>query len=182
MNNSTQLTDRVLWYDGDSVVDPECVLKLINNGVSLSGICVDQLTDQLKQYNKFSTQIEQVSVKTQSKELRFDWVLPQYYKELVVYDKLTDQLVQYCVDNNIVDANIINDVIERVDSEYKLFEKHDKVDVLRTMYYIVDTLTTGNVMWGIGRGSSVSSFILYLIGVHDVDSYRYQLDITDFLS
>jgi DNA polymerase III alpha subunit len=36
-------------------------------------------------------------------------------------------------------------------------------------------------VWGIGRGSSVSSYVLYVLGVHDVDSYAYDLDIGDFL-
>jgi len=38
-----------------------------------------------------------------------------------------------------------------------------------------------NLVWGVGRGSSVSSYLLYLIGVHKVDSYKYRLDIKEFL-
>jgi DNA polymerase III alpha subunit len=49
------------------------------------------------------------------------------------------------------------------------------------MKYLVDTLRKNNVVWGVGRGSSVASYILYLIGVHKVDSIKYNLDINEFL-
>ena len=38
-----------------------------------------------------------------------------------------------------------------------------------------------NIVWGVGRGSSVSSYVLFLMGVHKVDSMKYNLDIKDFL-
>ena len=36
-------------------------------------------------------------------------------------------------------------------------------------------------IWGVGRGSSVSSYILYLIGVHRVNSLKFGFDIKDYL-
>ena len=37
-----------------------------------------------------------------------------------------------------------------------------------------------NIIWGVGRGSSVSSYILYLIGVHRINSIKYELDYKEF--
>ncbi len=37
------------------------------------------------------------------------------------------------------------------------------------------------VIWGVGRGSSVASYVLYLIGIHKVDSMYYDLPINEFL-
>jgi DNA polymerase III alpha subunit len=37
------------------------------------------------------------------------------------------------------------------------------------------------VLWGVGRGSSVASYCLYILGVHKVDSIKYELDIHEFL-
>ena len=53
--------------------------------------------------------------------------------------------------------------------------------VLRIMIYIIETMRKNNLVWGIGRGSSVASYVLYLIGVHKVDSLKYNLDIKEFL-
>jgi DNA polymerase III alpha subunit len=54
------------------------------------------------------------------------------------------------------------------------------VDVLKAMKYLVDTLRANNVVWGVGRGSSVASYALYLIGVHKIDSIKYNLPIEEF--
>jgi DNA polymerase III alpha subunit len=53
--------------------------------------------------------------------------------------------------------------------------------ILRAITYVINTLQDKNIVWGVGRGSSVSSYVLYILGVHDVDSVKYNLDIADFL-
>lgn len=70
---------------------------------------------------------------------------------------------------------------DRVSLELELFIQHGMYDLLHYLKYLVDTLREKNVLWGVGRGSSVSSYILFLIGVHKVDSIRYNLDIHEFL-
>jgi DNA polymerase III alpha subunit len=54
------------------------------------------------------------------------------------------------------------------------------IPVLTTMKYVVDTLRANNIVWGVGRGSSVSSYVLYLIGIHKIDSVKYDLPIDEF--
>jgi DNA polymerase III alpha subunit len=49
------------------------------------------------------------------------------------------------------------------------------------MKYVVDTLRANNVVWGVGRGSSVASYVLFIIGVHKIDSVKYDLDWREFL-
>ena len=70
---------------------------------------------------------------------------------------------------------------ERVILELELFLKHNMIDLLNYMRYLVDTLRKNNIVWGVGRGSSVASYCLYLIGVHKVNSIKYNLDIGEFL-
>ena len=69
----------------------------------------------------------------------------------------------------------------RVQMEYDLFEKKKFVRVLQFLIYFVDTLRANNIVWGVGRGSSVASFCLFLIGVHKINPLLYNLDITEFL-
>ena len=69
----------------------------------------------------------------------------------------------------------------RVQLEYDLFEKKKFVRVLQFLIYFVDTLRGNNIVWGVGRGSSVASFCLFLIGVHKINPLLYNLDITEFL-
>jgi len=37
------------------------------------------------------------------------------------------------------------------------------------------------MIWGVGRGSSVASYVLYLLDVHRIDSMFYDLDPSEFL-
>jgi len=69
----------------------------------------------------------------------------------------------------------------RVQMEYDLFEKKNFVRVLQFLIYFIDTLRANNIVWGVGRGSSVASFCLFLIGVHKINPLLYNLDIGEFL-
>jgi DNA polymerase III alpha subunit len=69
---------------------------------------------------------------------------------------------------------------DRVIIELNLYKKHNMIPVLKAMKYIVDTFRKNNIVWGVGRGSSVASYVLYLIGVHRIDSIKYNLPIDEF--
>ena len=70
---------------------------------------------------------------------------------------------------------------QRIQLEYDLFEKKKFIKVLQFLIYFVDTLRANNIVWGVGRGSSVASFCLFLIGVHKINPMLYKLDIAEFL-
>ena len=69
---------------------------------------------------------------------------------------------------------------DRVSQELELFISNGMYDVLYVMKYIVDTLRANNVVWGVGRGSTVASYVLFIIGVHKIDSVKYKLPINEF--
>ena len=71
--------------------------------------------------------------------------------------------------------------INRVNEELDLFIQHGMLDVLFYCKYLVDTMREHNIVWGVGRGSSVASYVLYLIGIHKIDSIKYELSIREFL-
>lgn len=97
---------------------------------------------------------------------RKNWFIPKEYQNMDIEEFLVNQ----CPKENY----------ERLLQEIQLFQQHDMIPVLKTMKYIVDTLRQHNVVWGVGRGSSVASYVLYLIGVHKVDSIKYKLPIEEF--
>ena len=69
----------------------------------------------------------------------------------------------------------------RVQQEYSRFEQKGFIKVLQFLIYFIETLRANNIVWGVGRGSSVSSFCLFLIGVHKINPMLYNLDYTEFL-
>ncbi len=71
--------------------------------------------------------------------------------------------------------------LQRAGEELLMFQERDLFDLLKYLKYLVDTMRSNNVVWGVGRGSSVASFVLYLLGVHKINSLEYDLDPTEFL-
>ena len=70
---------------------------------------------------------------------------------------------------------------QRVCDELEAFIHHGMYDLLHYLKYLVDTLEENNILWGVGRGSSVASYVLFLLGVHSIDSMKYNLDWREFL-
>jgi DNA polymerase III alpha subunit len=71
--------------------------------------------------------------------------------------------------------------LQRCGRELLLYQERNLFDLLRYLKYLVDVMSSNCVIWGVGRGSSVASFVLYKLGVHRVDSLYYNLDVTEFL-
>jgi len=94
--------------------------------------------------------------------------MPQKYYDIDVLQWLLDKCQN-------------NEEKTRVIAEYDLFEKKQFIKVLQFLIYFIDTLRANNVVWGVGRGSSVASFCLFLIGVHKINPMLYNLDYTEFL-
>jgi DNA polymerase III alpha subunit len=96
-----------------------------------------------------------------------DWFVPKKYQEMDI-------------EQFLIDLAKTDEEISRVREELNLYKKHNMIDVLKSMKYIVDTLRENNIVWGVGRGSSVSSYCLYLIGIHKINSIKYDLPISEF--
>ena len=96
------------------------------------------------------------------------WYMPEKYYQINVLEWLLDKCQ--------------NDEEKlRVQMEYDLFEKKNFLRVLQFLIYFIDTLRANNIVWGVGRGSSVASCCLFRIGVHKINPLLYNLDITEFL-
>jgi DNA polymerase III alpha subunit len=96
------------------------------------------------------------------------WFMPDSYREFPLVEWLYNQCTT-------------DQQHARVSEELELFVQHGMYDLLVYLKYLVDTMRSHGIVWGVGRGSSVASYCLYLMGVHKVDSIRYKLDIKEFL-
>jgi len=172
---STELADRILWYDGDSTIEESHVINMLTDGVSTGGLFVSELSNDIKQYNSLVKGDAKITVKSEIHLDPIKWIIPKKYMDLDPIEYVTK--VMETTPN--LDDKLAR--LERVYQETILYEDMELIEMLRVLIYIINTLQTNNVVWGVGRGSSVSSYILYLIGVHDVDSYAYDLPIEDFL-
>ncbi len=96
------------------------------------------------------------------------WHMPQQYRDLDIAEWVLNQC-----------AN--EEELQRCGQELMLFQERGLFDLLRYLRYLVDVMTDANIVWGVGRGSSVASYVLYKIGIHRIDSLYYDLDPREFL-
>jgi DNA polymerase III alpha subunit len=97
-----------------------------------------------------------------------NWYMPDEYKQM--------NIAEY-----VLSKTTNEEQKQRVLTELEMFAERGMENVLRFMVYLIDTMRKNNIVWGVGRGSSVSSYVLYLIGIHKVDSIKFELDIKEFL-
>ena len=121
-------------------------------------------TDILNIYKEPNITIDELDKKLQSEWL----MIPDEYNQINVLEFLLNKC------NN-------EQEISRIKEEYIEYEDRDMITLLKFLIFLVDFMKENDIVWGIGRGSSVASFILYKIGIHKVDSLKYQLEWKEFL-
>jgi len=99
---------------------------------------------------------------------RNTWFMPDKYKEL----DIAELVISRCT---------TPEQLQRCGEELLLYQERGLFNLLRYLVYVVDIMRDNHVIWGVGRGSSVSSYVLYLLGVHRIDSMHYDLDVGEFL-
>jgi len=114
-------------------------------------------------YTSDNCSINQFDEKNQS-----HWLMPNEYYKL--------DIAQYILDQCSTDQEL-----QRAGEELILFQDRDMFILLKYLKYLVDTMRKNNIVWGVGRGSSVASFILFLLGIHKINSLYYDLSIDEFI-
>lgn len=117
----------------------------------------------LNKYKLPDMSVEEFDAKNQA-----NWYMPDEYKNL--------DIAKYVLDQCQTDEQL-----QRVGEELLMFQDRNLLDLLKFMKYFVDQMREQGVVWGVGRGSSTASYVLFLIGVHRIDSLYYHLDIAEFL-
>lgn len=110
----------------------------------------------------------QISIDEFDEEFQSNWKMPEKYK--------TMDIAKFVLDQCKTDAEL-----QRAGHELLLFQERNMFEVLKYLKYLVDTMRENNIVWGVGRGSSVASFVLYLLGIHRINSLYYDLSIEEFI-
>lgn len=152
-----------LLYNGVDVSNIQEVewhedFEKFNEAITLNHLSTHQM-EPLRKYN--------LDVSEFDAERQRQWFIPEEYMKM--------DICSYIRNKTPVER------MNRVDTELELYDKYELLDILKICVYLVDQMRHHNVVWGVGRGSSVASYVLYVIGIHKVDSVKYGLDIKEFL-
>jgi DNA polymerase III alpha subunit len=145
--------------------DPSRNLKhvFVNDEIKFDEVLQLENPPKLIKYTGDNCSINQFDEINQS-----HWLMPKEYYEL--------DIAQYILDQCSTDEEL-----QRAGQELILFQDREMFILLKYLKYLVDTMRKNNIVWGVGRGSSVASFILFLLGIHKINSLYYDLSIEEFI-
>jgi DNA polymerase III alpha subunit len=164
---------------GRVIVDPERVFDLLYLGAKPNEI-VCETTPGIEHYNRLCIQWDKANEAISS--LAPPDTDPDQDRLARITDwKLPSEFAEINVRKHILTLCKRDDERRRVNEEMDMFEERGLNALLQLTMALVDHFRKNNVVWGVGRGSSVSSYCLYLIGLHKIDAIKYKLDIKEFL-
>ena len=156
---------------GRVICSENALMHLIMQGADLNKVYSEDI-DSVRLFNHYHT--DAINIADDITQEDFDqvhtqtWFMPMNYQDMDIQDYLLSKCST-------------DEQKQRVLSELNIYEQKTLIPVLKQLVYLIDQFRENKIVWGVGRGSSVSSYVLYLIGVHKVDSLKYNLNINDFL-
>ena len=162
---------------GELIYTEEDVCDLVMKGhtpAELSGMIVDStveltyLTELLDPVPQWTHEQEHINPAEFHAQQQAVWHMPEQYRSM----DIAAHVLELCS----TEAEL-----QRCGKELLLYQERGLFDLLRFMVYMVDTMTEHRIIWGVGRGSSVASYVLYKLQVHRIDSMYYNLDVEEFL-
>lgn len=164
------LSQRTLLADGTSVVDVELAAEeILKHGELPDYVRVFPCRDAEEYEFRYGAEITGAEEDPEVVAASAVPYTPQDYMDLY------DHLIGYNRNNNPTDAHVA-----RIDEEMSFFEGEDHLDLLLSIKTLIDTFKSDGIVWGVGRGSSCASYVLYLLEVHDVDPISYEIQFSEF--
>ena len=163
-------------YHGQKIVNELDIVNGWLSGGKITDVIMDEV-EPINIYNNWCNMYDNNDVINVQPEYKKDdyiekcmsnWAMPEHYKELDIVRFINNRELTY-------------QERDRVHLEIEMYCERGMIPVLRFLVYLVDLCKENNIVLGVGRGSSVASYVLYLLGVHRVNSIKYDLDIKEFL-
>jgi len=147
------------------MIDPNRQLKLL---LVKEVMTFDPELDLQKLPELLEYQISDQTIEEFDDKRSNEWFIPDEYKNFDIAKWVLEQCKT-------------DEELQRAGEELIMFQERGMFILLQYLKYLVDTMRTHNIVWGVGRGSSIASFVLYLIGIHRIHSLYYQISINEFL-
>lgn len=165
--------NRSVDHNGNVLLDLNAAVYSMNAGCNIHDIQIQDLNStEIELFNKYSAEFGF------EERILNNEVNHENNHNLWKYDPSYDNINLEDYFLNLCSTDVQR---ERVLYELKLYSEYNMMKLLRCMLWLVHTFEENNIFWGVGRGSSVSSYCLYLIGLHMVDSIKYNLNVHEFL-
>ena len=188
MQLKTELVNRIVWYDGTNQVHPSMVPELFLYGVRPDKIVVTEMNADIRQFNQLSD-VTIASEKTENNPLNFEWDVPEKYLDIQLPHYVEGKLEIYLSEKfklknwseqDQATRNLVESYCSRLADELAQIEERNMTELFCSLIYVLTTLKESNTIWGVGRGSSCASLVLFLIGIHKVDPVKFDIPLSEF--
>lgn len=156
---------------GRVTVDAEALINLIHKGFDIRELNVEP-SDKLDRHNKMCRRFNRRDLIVEPVEA-IDMSPEEYHRERSkTWFYGNEDIIEFLVKQG---TNPEED--ERIQKEIEFFDRQGLIPMLAAMKEIIDLWREEGIVWGVGRGSSVASYLLFLIGVHRIDPMKYGLEL-----
>lgn len=173
-----EFDNRIILSTGEVVAPYETLVELAREGINFSEVLTmpDPLVDK---YNRISSTplIVWDGNDIPSKPDRLKWNTPEEYREIDIYEYI-GMCIEVKAENDPI--YLSEPYIQRVKMELEEVKKLNFEPVIRHIIFLVDHFRTNKVVWGVGRGSSCASLILFLVGLNKIDPVKYDIPMNEF--
>lgn len=173
------LVDRKLRFDGVSIVPPEFVSDYLMHGVPPSQLRLSSTSEETDEFNRFAGAEALRLDEPEPVSFEFNWKLPEKYLTLNVQEHVSvvfgERLPALAYNHTQTEA-----ATNRLAQELEEFDDRGLNDLLRTIIYVLDRFKETGQVYGVGRGSSCASFILFILGLHVVDPIKFNVPLEEF--
>lgn len=170
-----KINNRYFYDDGTVICNESAIVELLYAGNDIDKV-VAYPTDDVNLYNAvdqfLDTQFGSIETATSELYQNVDWfsywITPEPYNAIDIRDFILNKCKS--------EKELI-----RAEQELELFEHRNMFPIIRHLIYLVNHWREQKIVWGVGRGSSVSSFILFLVGINRINPLDYDLEIDEFI-
>lgn len=174
MKDYVELNDYKLWADGTVSVDETQLEKILqSSNVSLDRIFANEMSNDIRQFNRFSS--TKIGVKNRLSSYSVEWIIPDKYYDIDIVDYISESLIPKVAKDSLYDKRL-----QRIVEEVEQIKITKSENVFKCIIYILDTMKNKGVFWGLGRGSSCSVYLFFLLELHAVDCVKYDIHYSEF--
>jgi len=167
-----ELKDRILLENGDSIVDDIYASDILLSKGEIPNHIKVIPSDESNYFGRvYSTSI--------TADIDFD-------NELLIqpdnsFDKIEfDDYISNEIIPNIRGGDEYDIHIQRLQQEIDYVVKHNHQSFIMKMKKLLNKFKEDDIVYGVGRGSACSSYLLYVMGVHDINPIKYEINPKEF--
>lgn len=163
---------------GQYIYNENDICNIIMEGIDVESneFMVDDINDtdilNVNEYVKHHALMQNLnsndSIEEYDRKNQENWYMPDEYKKM----DIAEYILSLCETDS---------ELQRCGQELIMYQERNLFNLLKYLKYLVDIMKENNIIWGVGRGSSVSSFVLFRMEVHKINSMYYKLNVDEFL-